>query len=265
MTGILPADPLINDYSSLRPFYRDMYLLDATAGSAVDIQSSFPFSDFQVKGLNTAELRPFQEALERLNLRRMMPEVSTAYLVDGFFCGTMVFDPRSKQFMDTMIHDALQCTVLHQPFYNMDPEIQVRVSGALQRFLDSDSPYAQRYIKTLPKVFLNLLKSGQFTLDPIATLFVPRKTLTDRAYTSYLHRLLPFYLLEKTLFRGTLTEAHKRQRSLTHITAGDDLWTPSGEELFELVTMFQQAELDPLGQGTFGSGMRCWTPLPPIS
>lgn len=247
MTGILPADPLINDYSSLRPFYRDMYLLDATAGSAVDIQSTFPFSDFQVKGLTTAELRPFQEALERLNLRRMMPEISVAYLTDGFFCGTLVFDPRTKQFMDTMIHDALQCTVLHQPFYNIDPEIQVRVSGSLQRFLASDSPYAQRYLKTLPKVFLDLLKTGQFTLDPIATLFVPRKTLTDRAYTSYLHRLMPFYLLEKTLFRGTLTEAHKRQRALTHITAGDDTWTPSGEELFELVTMFQQAELDPLG------------------
>ncbi len=247
MSGILPADPLVTDYSSLRPFYRDMYLLDATAGSAVDIQSTFPFSDFQVKGLKTAELRPFEEALERLNIRRMMPEISVAYLVDGFFCGTLVFDPRTKQFMDTMIHDAMQCTVLNHPFYNVDPEIQVRVSGNLQRFLDSDSPYAQRYIKTLPKVFLNLLKAGQFTLDPIATLFVPRKGLTDRAHISYLHRLLPFYLLEKTLFRGTLTEAHKRQRALTHITAGDDNWTPSGEELFQLVQMFQEAEQDPLG------------------
>src|SRR5690606_38214125 len=78
-------------------------------------------------------------------------------------------------------------------------------------------------------------------------LFVPRKGLTDRAHISYLHRLLPFYLLEKTLFRGTLTEAHKRQRALTHITAGDDNWTPSGEELFQLVQMFQEAEQDPLG------------------
>lgn len=247
MSGILPAEPLTTDYATLRPFYRDMYLLDATAGSAVDIQSTFPFSDLDVRGLKSKELQPFRDAIERLNIRRLMPEISVAYLVDGFFCGTLVFDPQAKQFMDTMIHDAVQCTVNHHPFYNFDPEIQVRVSSALQRFLSSDSPYVQRYLNTLPKVFVDLLYQGRFTLDPVATLYVPRRGLTDRANTSYLHRLLPFYLIEKTLFRGTLTEAHKRQRALTHVTAGDDTWTPSSEELNQLVQMYQQAEMDPLG------------------
>ncbi|MGE8452063.1 MAG: hypothetical protein ACN6OP_15850, partial [Pseudomonadales bacterium] len=123
MTGLIPADPMINDSSNLALFYRDMYLLDATAGSAVDIQSSFPFSDFELRGMDEHELKPFREAVERLNIRRMMPEISVAYLVDGFFCGSLVFDPREKQFIDTMIHDALQCSVHHTQFYNLDPEI----------------------------------------------------------------------------------------------------------------------------------------------
>lgn len=247
MTGLIPADPMITDSSGLSLFYRDIYLMDATAGSAVDIQSTFPFSDFKLRGLPSKKLRPFEEALERLNIRRMMPEISTAYLVDGFFCGTLVFDPRTKKFVDTMIHDALQCSIRHNPFYNMDPEIQVRVGSEVQQFLHSGSEYAKRYLRTLPPTFVNLLRKGMFTLDPLGTLFVPRRSLTDRAYSSYLHRILPMYLIEKTMFRGTLTEAHRRQRAMTHITAGDDNWTPNTKELQMLIQQFQTAEFDPLG------------------
>lgn len=247
MTGLIPADPMINDSSNLALFYRDMYLLDATAGSAVDIQSSFPFSDFELRGMDEHELKPFREAVERLNIRRMMPEISVAYLVDGFFCGSLVFDPREKQFIDTMIHDALQCSVHHTQFYNLDPEITVRVGMTMQNFLRGNNVYNRRYLQTLPKSFVDLLMRGQFTLDPVATLYVPRKALTDRAYVSYLHRILPMYLIEKTMYRGTLTEAHRRQRAMTHITAGDTDWTPTSEELNMIVSQFQAAEYDPLG------------------
>jgi hypothetical protein len=247
MTGLIPADPMINDSSNLALFYRDIYLLDATAGSAVDIQSSFPFSDFELRGMDEHELKPFREAVERLNIRRMMPEISVSYLVDGFFCGSLVFDPREKQFIDTLIHDALQCSVHHTQFYNLDPEITVRVGMTMQNFLRGNNVYNRRYLQTLPKSFVDLLMRGQFTLDPVATLYVPRKSLTDRAYVSYLHRILPMYLIEKTMYRGTLTEAHRRQRAMTHITAGDTDWTPTAEELNMIVAQFQQAEYDPLG------------------
>ncbi len=94
---------------------------------------------------------------------------------------------------------------------------------------------------------MNQLRDGSFTLDPVTMLYVARRSTTDRANTSYLHRILPMYLIEKTLFRGTLTEAQRRQRAMTHLMAGDDKWTPTGEELNALVRTFQQAEYDPLG------------------
>jgi hypothetical protein len=248
LTGILAgADPMVTDPSSLALHYRDMYLLDHTVGSAVDIQSSFPFSEFNLRGLDEKDLKPFQEAVARLDLQRLMPEISTAYLVDGYFCGSLVFDPRSRQFIDVMLHDALNCTVKFSPFHNVDAEIHVKVNMAMADLLTSNSRYYKRYLDNLPPAFLQLLEEGEFTLDPINTLFVARKTLTDRSYVSYIHRCLPMYLIEKTMYRGTLTEAHRRQRAMTHITAGDKDWVPTTEELHQIVNQFQTAEYDPLG------------------
>lgn len=247
MTGLIPGDPHLIDTSTLALFYRDMYLYDNTAGSAVDIQAHFPFSSWELRGLDQKELQPYNDTLERLNIQQMMPLISTAHLVDGFFAGSLVFDPGAKHFMDTLIHDALSCSVMPSPFFNIDPEINVRVGQATQQFMSNTSDYARRYVGQMPPQFVEMLKSGAFILDPVTTMFVPRRSTTDRAYTSFLHRILPMYLIEKTLFRGTLVEAQRRQRAMTHVTAGDDLWTPTGEELNALVREFQTAEFDPLG------------------
>lgn len=246
-TGLIPAEPMYSQSSQLALFYRDIYLNDSVGGTVVDLQSSFPFSDFDLKGVDERSSRIFNDAIEQLNIPRMLPIISTAYLADGFFAGSLIFDPKEKRFIDTLIHDALQCSVIPGPFFNQMPQVNVQTSSQTVNLLGSDSMYAREYVNSLPQEFINLMNQGQYTLSPISTLFVARKTLTDRAYVSYLHRLLPMYLIEKTMFRGTLVEASRRQRATSHITAGDDIWTPTEEELAALVSMFQQAEFDPLG------------------
>lgn len=247
MTGIIPASPDLTDSQSLALFFRDMYLYDSVAGSAVDIQSSFPFSDWELRGLDADDLKIYNDALERLSLQSLMPQISTSYLVDGFFAGSLVFDADAKQFMDILIHDALCCEIIPSPFHNIDPKITVHTSGGTQAFLQNASEYTKMYLQTMPAQFLDLLQSGMFELDPVATLYLARHTLNDRAYTSYLQRLLPCYLIEKVLFRGTLVEAQRRQRATTHIQAGDDTWIPTDDELHDLVQLFQSTESDPLG------------------
>lgn len=247
LTGLIPADPQQIDSSTLSLFYRDIYLLDNTAGSAVDILSSFPFSDWELRGQDDHVLKVYNDALERLNLRPLLPQISTSYLVDGFFCGSLVFDARRKQFMDILKHDALQCSILPSPFGNIDPTINVHVGQATSQFISDTSVYAKNYLAQMPPQFMEMLRQGQFTLDPITTLFVGRQSLVDRAYTSFLHRILPMYLIEKMLYRGMLVEASRRQRAMTLVTAGDDTWVPTEEELNAIVNAFQTAEADPLG------------------
>jgi len=247
MSGLLPATPDLPDTSALALFYRDIYLHDNTAGSSVDIMSVFPFSDWELRGLDEKDLKPFSSAVDRLNLRELLPQLSTAYLTDGFYAGSLVFDAKARNFMDILTHDALQCNVTPSPFNNIDPSVRVTVSASTLQFLDSTSEYAKQYLQTMPQGFVSLLREGAFVLDPVTTMFVARRGLTDRAYQSYLHRILPMYLIEKTMYRGTLTEATRRQRAMSHITAGDDIWTPTSEELREIVQQFQDAERDPLG------------------
>jgi hypothetical protein len=247
MSGLLPATPEIPDSSSLAYFYRDIYLHDSVAGSCVDIQSIFPFSDWELRGLEEKELHIYNTALDRLNLKDLLPQMSTAYLTDGYYAGSLVYDSKQKNFMDILTHDALSCAVSPSPFNNIDPAVRVTVSGQVQNFLDSGGAYAKYYMDSMPRAFVDLLRQGSFALEPAATIFLGRRALTDRAYVSYLHRILPMYLIEKAMYRGTLIEANRRQRAMSHIQAGDDLWTPTSEELMSLVQQFQSAEQDPLG------------------
>ena len=247
LTGLLPANPDLADSSSLALFYRDMYQFDNVGGAAVDIMSTFPFSDWELRGADNEQIKIFNDGLDRLNLKELLPQASIAYLTDGFYAGSLVYDPNAKNFMDILTHDSLQCAVTPSPFNNVDPTIRVTVSGSIQQFLNWSTEYATQYLATMPEKFIELLKSGSFILDPVTTLFLARRGLTDRAYMSYLHRILPVYLIEKTMYRGTLVEANRRQRAMSHITAGDDIWTPTSEELSILVQQFQMAEQDPLG------------------
>lgn len=247
MSGLLPAEPTLPDSTSLAYFYRDIYMHDNTAGSAIDIQSIFPFSDWELRGLEDKETEVFDSALARLNLQELLPQASIAYLTDGFYCGSLIFDADAKNFMDVLTHDALQCGVSPSPFNNVDPTVRVSVSGPTLRFMDSATDYAKAYIKTMPRQFVDLLREGSFILDPVTTIFLGRRGLTDRAYQSYLHRVLPMYLIEKTMFRGTLSEAMRRQRAMSHITMGDDIWTPNSEELQIVLQQFMDAERDPMG------------------
>lgn len=247
LTGLLPATPDQTDASSLSLFYRDIYLYDSVGGCAVDIQSTFPFSDWELRGLEDDDLKIFNDALDRLNIQEMLPEISISFLTDGFFAGSLIFDEKKKQFMDVLIHDALQCTLFPSPFNNIDPIINVHASGMTKQFLQTRNKYTSMYIDQMPPSIISMIKEGDFELDPLTTLFVGRKKLTDRAYVSYLQRLLPMYLIEKVMFQGTLVEAQRRQRATTHITMGDDIWTPTREEMLNIAQQFQLSENDPLG------------------
>lgn len=242
LTGITPETE-----ETLLPYYRDMYYYDAIAGATVDIIGSFPFSDFALIGLEKEQLDVFNDTVARLNIRSLMTELSHGYLVDGAFIGSLVYDPANKTFQDVLIHDRMNAQITARPFFALDPAIRVNSSAQLQQFLGSGSPYTESVLGTYPRDFVDMFMRGPVDLDPLTTVYIARKTLVDQPTTSYLKRLLPMYLLERTLFRGTLVEAMKRMRATSLVQVGTDTWEPTIAEMQTVLAQLQMAEMDQLG------------------
>ena len=243
--GILPEAT----EDTLIPYYRDIYYFDAIGGSACDMLSTFPYSDWQLSGVDTDKIPVYEDALARLGMRTLINEITLHYLVEGDFIGTLSYDRHARNFHDIFVHDRAYCRVIPAPFYSMQAMIQASANGRLNQFMNTPHRYRSALLKNYPEALLRNLASGLHDLNPLTTLHVPRRTLADRfsGSSSYLRRMLPAYLLEKALYRGTLIEANRRQRPTTHIRLGDDDWTPTQEEIEATLNAFKTTELDPLG------------------
>ena len=241
--GILPE----YNENMLLTYYRDCYYYDSVGGATVDIISSFPFSEWTLAGIENNQISKYSESMARLNMRSLLQEISNAYLVDSAFIGSLVYDPNKKVFQDILIHDFANASITSQPFYSVDPVISVNSANSLNQFLNAGSPFVAQTMAHYPKQLIDTFLHGSAVLDPLTTLYLPRKGMQDRTSASYLKRLLPVYMLEKILYRGTLTEAQKRLRSTSHIKIGDDTWEPNNAEMSAILSEFQRSELDPLG------------------
>lgn len=236
-----------DDQKQLMQAYRDMYYNDSICGSAVDLWSELPFSDFQMYGVSEDKLEVYEGALARLNLRSSCSQITRQFLVEGSYTSTLVFDPKTTQFIDQIPYAFEDLTFDDSPLLSQDPVITAKVSKRFDKFLNDTSPEWTTLRKVVPSQLLKALQSGEFVLDPLSTLYLARKTFPTEQPVSYLKRCLPVYMLEKTLYRGTLFELSRRQRANVLVTAGDDAWEPTVEELSALANLFQQSDLDPMG------------------
>lgn len=242
LAGLVPQNEKL-----LRKFYRDIYYYDAVGGSAADMLSSFPYSEFTLTGVEQKRVDKYVESMVRLNIRQLMPQVTLGYLVDGEYCSSLIFNQKEKVFVDLINYPVDDCTVEHLAFQGLDPIITVKTNEALRRFIQSNNRQAVALRSVLPKSLMQVLQEPAFELDPLTALYVARRTIPGSEPLSWLKRILPAYLFERTLFRSTLVEAQRRVRSMLHIAMGDDTHEFTPEEMAETVNQFQLADQDPLG------------------
>lgn len=246
LTGITPQI----EQAYFHRLYRDMYYHDPVAGSAVDLISSLPFSEFTLGGISDPKIaNVFAETLERLSLRTLLPEISVDYLVLGAHTSSLLYNKEKKIFTDIMPHAYENLTFENLPFYSQDPIITVKFDAMVQETLKKDTPRMRRIREQIGSSIVEKITSGSLELDPLSTLYIPRKTFsTTDSGTSFYRRILPMYLIEKNLFRGTLVESARRQRGIMHITLGDgDQWEPTVQDLEFITDLFMNADSDPLG------------------
>lgn len=238
------------DMKVVQDLYLDMYYNDHVSGSAVDLRATLPWSDFNLQGAKEETLRVYMETIERLNMKHMHTSISTDYLVSGAFLSFLVYE-RSKAengFTDVMPFMFRDAEIQETPMYNMDPIIRVTVPEEYKKFVNSKEEAFVEAQEMMPQDTLEILrKADVLDLDPITTLYVPRRSFTtNKMGISYLQRVVPAYLIERTLFKGTFAEFNRRQRATLHITAGNEDWLPTEEELSEIAGLFQTTEADPV-------------------
>lgn len=254
----IDIDPLLKDIvfsedleqkKLIMRLYKDIYYNDPIGGSCVDLTSTLPFSDFNIGGIQNSKVADsFNEVIERLNIRTLLPELSIDHQVTGAFVANMLYNPTKNTFVDLICHQYENCKVDPIPFYSQDPLITVAFPDSHKAVLASDSPRIKKLREYLGTEVVKQISNDALELDPLSTIYIPRKSFTNSTGVSYYRRILPIWLLEKNLFRGTLVESARRQRGILHLTLGDgDQWEPTMADMQMAMELFQNADADPLG------------------
>lgn len=227
--------------------YRDMYWHDPVCGSCADLFSTLPFSEFNIGGAQDKYLDSYREAIEVLNLRSIMPRVSIDHQVTGAFCGSMLYSAEKKKIYDLMPHRYDDIAVHSLPLYSQDPIMYLRMNDEMKNTLRLDSRRIDMIREQMGDKFFSKLMESELELDPIGTIYVPRKTFSFGEGVSYFKRVLPLWLIEKNLYRGTLVESGRRQRGILHLMLGEEDWQPQPEDFQRITDMFMDADADPIG------------------
>lgn len=258
-TGTVPLDidlsPMMEgmDYDAddrqLFNVYRDMYHFDPICGSFVDLFSTLPFSEVSFSGAKDSILDPYYEVNERLSLSASMPNITTDIQVTGAFVGSMLYNKERKKFIDLMTHRYDNIEVTPFPFLSQDPMFDLRIPREVKQAFAKDGKRVELLKKELGPAFVDkLMTETTMELDPVGTIYVPRKTFSFGQGISALRRVLPIWLIEKNLYRGTLIESGRRQRGILHAQLGDgDQWEPSVEEMEFITDLILNADSDPIG------------------
>lgn len=242
MDGIIKLDT-----ETLLGMYLDMYAFDPTVGGAIDLKSILAWSGLKLSGYDEATLDPFYASLERMNIEQLMPEISLDQNVLGTHISTPVYNENVKGFTDIIPHSIANCEIEDTPMYSQDPIITLNVPEEMREFAASTDPYVKSLQKGIPSNILKGLSKEKLRLKSHSTLYLPRETFSSvQTGLSPLMRVLPIWMMEKLLYKGTLTEISRRQKSTLHIQAGDELIEYNDAELNSIVKLFLEAEQDPI-------------------
>lgn len=227
--------------------YRDMYWHDPICGSCADLYSTLPFSEFSIGGATDKYLAPYREAIEVLNLRSAMPRISVDHQVTGAFCGSILYNQERSSIYDLMAHRYDNISIHSLPLFSQDPLMFLKLDQEMKTTLGMKSKRIDMIREQMGESFFKSLLESELELDPIGTIYAPRKTFSYGEGVSYFKRVLPLWMIEKNLYRGTLIESGRRQRGILHLMLGEEGWQPQPED-FDLVTnLFMDADADPIG------------------
>lgn len=247
-TSVLEGVVTDTSERALNALYREIYIYDTVAGPAVDLMSTLPWSNFTLQGIDDKKvLQIYQDSLEELDIINLMIQATVSYQTLGKLIGSLIFNDTKGIFTDLIVHNPDDCEVIPIPLRGYDPKINLKISPEFKKFLKSKDPRDREAISEINPRMLQKLNSGKVELEPLNTIYLARASIPGVDSMSYYTRVLPIWLVEKALMRGTIIGAWRRQRSILHVMIGDDEWEPTDDQLQAIAGLFTNADQDPQG------------------
>jgi hypothetical protein len=232
-------------------YYAAIFREDHVCGAAVELRSNIPYAaGMRLSGTKDASrLKVYQDTVSALRMESMMARISIERDAMGAFFGSLDFNAEKKTFDSILPLSRLDITkIKYPPVHGLDPVVDVKPSQLIMDLLaDANDPRVKPLLDCVP----DFLKTAQGT-NGVA---VPSKNLVwiarphiDPRYNSIYHRILPIFLIERALMRGTIEGAHRRQKPILHLMLGQgEEWAPTPEEFDFVSGLFTDADADPLG------------------
>jgi hypothetical protein len=242
-------DDFIGDSSaSLRGINRDIYVYDGTSGPAADLMVNLPFSDCNLLGVSDPKvLDIYESSLNELGILQLMKKLSLDTLVQCPAIASLIFNSSKGIFTDVIMRDADDCEITPIPLLGHTPKIDLRLNQEFRKFLSSQDPRDLDAINEIPiEIRDQLMRGSKIQLEPLNTIYLTRTNVTGVRDISMYNRVVPIWLIEKALIRGTIIGSWRRQRSILHLMVGDDEWESTPEQLQEIANVFLMADKDPM-------------------
>lgn len=238
-----------NSTASIRKIQNDIFYFDPIVGTVVETRSNLPFSNFELSGCESKERRlKYTASVNAMQIRSMIPRISREKMVEGYHISYMNFDDEEKRFKSIIPHNPEYCGITPIPVFGRDPLIDVTYPEHIIAAAKSNDPDMQAELAEYAEDLVDMIRDKKTRLDPRYTLYIARTPFTWSPYgISYLRRLIPIWLYEKSLARGTIDLSGRRQKALLHLIMGDEEWLPTNEQLTQITQLFIDADNDPIG------------------
>lgn len=241
-------DFLPTDTATQNKIFRKIIMFDPIAGPATDYWRDLTFSDrLLTSGIKDKKLTQFyNDAIEASGIAGKMPDMLASYLTFGRMVGHQLMDEKKGYWTETILHDLDRVSITRVPFPNEAPIIDYEPSEEERAFASSKDPRAREIMKKYDQKLIKMMAAGKpIPLDPDSTLFLARKAYaTDYYGTSYLTRILPFWIYEKALIDATVAGARRRAGPVRYANVPEDY---TAGEMDMLLDQFFAAEEDPIG------------------
>jgi hypothetical protein len=230
-----------------------IYHFDPVAGPAVDLYADFPWSSFDITGVEDPAVRHiYEDALNNLKLEYYLPQITANFLVYGKICLHFLFDKTSGVWTNFIFHNDDDIDIVPVPFFNEDPLINFIPSPELREFFLSKDPRIQIYKQRVsPEMIKKITSGNSIPLDSSNTLYLPRRVLnTDTIGTSLYARIIGLITLERALMNASTAKAQRSAGPIRLLkmgrAGGVEGWIPKDEEIQAAISSIMMAEEDPV-------------------